>query len=383
MGLWEKKRLVLAIGVVGLACACGEAAQSSAPQSEAGSSGAALSGTAGLAGERAVSSGGGGMGNANAGRASTAAAGANPVAVGGAAAAGANGAAGAPNPCPAAIDPGDQTSDHASPYTLGTDKRACLSANQIEFGGTTINDVDYYRFTTPNDGYGGYVVVRLSDIVMQHVVDNPYAFELKVGLYAGSDQGMLDTFNNEGTPVTAPDFGFWFAAAPNTDYLVQVQFDVPSQIDATEYTLRADYTPAPDPFEPNDGYSPQPPRLPIGEPVQAYLLAGYASATKPSSADFYALTLAAGAATISISDVPSDIRMEASLVPNFTTPAMDPVGNTADMPGQPLTLQITVPAGGADFYLVLGSADHAQEPLGWGTTPADYARHPYTIEVTQ
>jgi len=278
----------------------------------------------------------------------------------------ATGGVAAVDPC--LTDPMD-TPQTPTPYTLNTALRACLSADRVTADGLTGLDVDTYSFTTPNDG-GGVVLVRISDIVMQGFRHNTWAFELKVTLTLSGGQ-VVNAVNNEGTTATASDIAFWFGALGNTEYHLSVAFDDPPQIDLTEYTLRADYISAPDPFEPNNTFglgAPADPRISVGQPIQAYFLGGYGTSSGPAFDDYYLVTLAPGTAKVTVSNVASDVLLASNVIsPDGNNPDMiSSDGKLADKPGDGLTYDVQAPHGGDVIVGVW--AGSPMKPFGLGST---------------
>ena len=82
---------------------------------------------------------------------------------------------------------------HATTLPIGVPYQACIQ---------TGSDIDWYQFTVPSTGQGGYVIAAITDV--------PAAAEMIDQLYSASTNGLIHTTqaNNPGTNVYT-----WFAAA--------------------------------------------------------------------------------------------------------------------------------------------------------------------------
>src|SRR5262249_42568936 len=109
-------------------------------------------------------------------------------------------------------------------------------------------------------------------------------------------------FGGEGTNVY-----YWFSAVASTRYRVRVNSVLQGAM-PNPYTFNATYVAVNDTFEPND-MRPQAKTITVGSAVHGFFYAGYATSTGPTDTDWddwYKVTLAAGSAQISVTDVPSD-----------------------------------------------------------------------------
>jgi hypothetical protein len=267
-------------------------------------------------------------------------------------------------------DPGGPDFDHAGSYELGTTLDTCLNET---------SDIDYYTFTTPDDPAGGYVAVTVSGI--DNYFRNPYTNELVVAMYAGSDSYQVTSFGNA---ATESQIAFWFGVEPSTRYTLNVGFLQTTFDDIVKYTLATEYHATPDPFEPNQSKG-EATRLEVGTPATSYMTAGYTSSSSLDAEwwDFFVVTLDAGPATVTLSNLPTDLRFEFYVYDALTFDSQIwgyAYGLTA---GQDITLttDASMPAG--DYYVFVEPLDGFVDEFGAGTTPANNFTHTYTLTVTQ
>jgi hypothetical protein len=296
-----------------------------------------------------------------------------PNGAGGSAGNGGEDAAKTGNGDPCKTDPGNNDLDHATEYALGTDLPACI---------TGASDVDYYQFTTPNHIVDGYVVVTVSDIVERYM--NLYTNELQVDVYPGSDTHSLFYVYNDSS---GKDINLWFAAAAGTTYRIRVQLEVSGFSYAlTSYTFHASFTPIEDMYEPNQSEGAATP-ISLGQTIHAYMSGGYTSAASDLGSawwDFYEFTLAAGSATIKLTDLPNDLRFDAYVYDDLDPAHTQIRGYAYNMTaGQDIIFNTDTNLPAGKYYLQLDVLDTYTKAYGSGTTPANYLTHPYALTVTQ
>jgi hypothetical protein len=260
---------------------------------------------------------------------------------------------------PCSCDPPNGDPAHAEPYALGSSIISCISST---------GDLDYYEFETPANSPGGAVVVS---------VDWPGSGTMDPAVFVAGDTTKL--FDQSAQGATS----FWFAAAPSTRYLVEVQspfFYPPS----SPYTFHATYTAAASPVQPGGTKASATP-LSLGTAVQALMFAGYTSDTINDTAwwQWYQLTLAAGSATVSITNVASDLTLEAYLYDatnNANT--IHGYGSSASAGGS-ISFMTSAPVTAGTYYIQLEPVTYTTHPYGSGTTPGAFTTQPYTLLVTQ
>ncbi len=279
----------------------------------------------------------------------------------GAGSAGAGGGAGAQvNRCAAAPDEREPNDDRerATPYTLAAAVVGCVAAR---------TDEDFYEFVVPNDPGGGYVQVAVTDVGPGIV---------RVRIHAASDNGEItEQFAaNSGQSVTV-----FFPTAPGNKYRVAVS-DFASWRSPYTYRLSASYARVNDLFEPNDSRA-DARQVQVGTVVMAHLFAGRPSADELSPEaydDWFRVTLSAGAATVKLEDVASDLLGDLYL--------LDGQGNAiehkfADTKGASVTARALTVAAGVHF--VRATVFAVPVSAGKGTTVPDHFTHPYRLTVTQ
>jgi hypothetical protein len=261
-------------------------------------------------------------------------------------------------------DPGNTSFARAVAFAIDTPFLGCL---------TTETDTRYEDFTTPaTPGAGGYVVLTFSDV-------GPIAIDASV--YVASDTSfslfeMRAAHDGDGLV-------YWFAAAPATEYVVSVQ-DLFGEASYSAYTLTATFTPADDPHKPNDSEATATP-LTLGTAVQSLAMHGYTSSdslSDPGWTSYFQVTLGSTPATVSVTNVPAELTLEAQVYGNANE-NYDSLGfaqSTANGASLSFTTDQTIVPG--PHYVVVEPVTNPNA-YGSGSTPASYVTNPYTLVVTQ
>jgi hypothetical protein len=257
---------------------------------------------------------------------------------------------------PCACDPGNDDPAHALPYTPGTTLSACLSST---------GDLDYYAIETPANQPGGVIAVT---------VDYMGLDTFDVAVFVGTD--ATEVFDEQGGPVS-----LWFAAAPSTKYVIEVSTSY--DYEPSAYTFEATYTAVTSPSKPGSTkYSALP--ITVGTPVQALMFAGYTTDQIDTTAwwQWYEVTLADGNATVSITNVPSDLTLEAYLY-DSTSNSNTIHGYGSASAGGSIMFTTSSPVTAGTYYVQVDPVDYTTQAYGGGTTPGPLATQPYTLSVTQ
>jgi hypothetical protein len=310
-------------------------------------------GGAGAAG--AVSPGGGSGGAAGRGGAG----GAGGAPGGGAGGGGAGGAV--TSACGALTGPAEAEPNGDNPtataYAFGDSVQGCLE---------TATDVDAFRFAVPDDGTGGGVLVAFTGVGEG---------SLQARVFVEGDNGALvEPYEaNRGGNLTA-----YFAAAPGRTYYVQVSSFAGERFG---YTMKATYAPVADAFEPNDGREAATP-IGLNMPYSAYYFAGYAGAAAPGEdrlQDFFAVDLAAGAATVALTNAPATFRADVRVF----DPAGEQVASAyTTTPGANVTVNVNATAGGK-YAIAVRHFSVAPEYAGKADALPEHFTKPYQLLVTQ
>jgi len=263
------------------------------------------------------------------------------------------------DPCEGStIEPND---DHETPtpYAIGTAFDACLQS---------IDDVDVYEFTVPDDQRGGMAVINITEV-------GPNA-DTELELWAAADDGE---FYSTGTNTEGASVYFNFNAAPAATFRLVVTnyLDVMSP---NPYRLTINYQQVPDEHEPNQVRNQAVP-IEVGEDVEAYLFAGWANSTgvpEEDWYDWYSIDLEVGDTSFLVDVLASDIDHEIVLYNPIGTQIASEGTNTE---GSSIVLEYEVPEAGEYFvrvnpYIPPGTQDDSLDV-------PEYAGTPYTLTVTQ
>jgi hypothetical protein len=229
-----------------------------------------------------------------------------------------------------------------------------------------MNDVDFYQITAPVAPAGGVMTVDINNVSSEGTVE--------MVVTAADDNGeVFSTYTaDQGASLSG-----WFAVASGATYRIKVDRFAGSNF---THDLSLTYTPIVDMYEPNNTRADAKPIV-VGTPIQAS--AGVVTPKSDSVAadeqDWYKVTLAAGGATVRMSNVPADYRCEvatynsagAQLETNYTTT----MGANCE-----LSLPPSTPAGEVTIKV---QAFAGAGPTGaGGAVPPRYTAQ-YTLAVTQ
>jgi hypothetical protein len=203
-------------------------------------------------------------------------------------------------------EPND-TREQATAITLGSTYSSLCVSNPDK-----TDELDFFEFTAPaTDLAGGYVEVKLSnvqsdgigDVIVTSSLDNDVVFESYT-----VDHGA----NVEG----------WLTVAPGAKYRIQVS-RFGGAGDRFAYDLSTKYTAIKDAYEPNDKKE-DAKSISLNTPIQASAAAVSAKAELAvgDDQDWFKVTLAAGTATVKMTNVPSDYLCDVQLY--------DPTGAAVD-----------------------------------------------------
>ncbi len=234
----------------------------------------------------------------------------------------------------------------------------------------SISDIDFYQFTLPTaPAQGGYVKVQLTDVGQEG--------SLEVHVFAAHDNGEFESSYNATNGGSVFTF---FAGKAGATFRLRVNRFAGVAM-PTAYTLTAAYYPVNDVNEPNDDNAHAAPLM-VGKAANGYFFAGNEDSTPPAAAaweDRFKVTLPAGAVTIALTNIASDISGVVTLY--------NPLGSKIDSKydptdGSSVVLKTTVPAPDAgDCYVVVepfsGKTTH-----GDGSTVPVYFTTPYSLLVT-
>jgi hypothetical protein len=221
----------------------------------------------------------------------------------------------------------------------------------------------YVQFTTPaGPGGGGYVVVKFTDVSPGTTIDT--------FLYMGNDTAFAHTLF-ELRAVT-----YWFAAFPATTYVIRVNDNYGGGLG--HYTFTATYTPVYSALRANLSGADARPQLTVGTPVEDYIFRGYRSRFTDTWSWSYKVTLAAGPATVTLSN----------LSPDFYTNARmnDASGSDWYSPFTPAGQDFTLTTGGpvaAGEYTIWIEPYMNPKAYGVGETPSSFVTKPFTMLVKQ
>jgi hypothetical protein len=247
--------------------------------------------------------------------------------------------------------------DHPTAYALGTDFHACLQKK---------DDVDYYSFDAPAaPAQGGYFIVSATEVGTNGNV--------RITPQAVVDNGDITSpYGSNGESVFA-----WFNAKSGASFHVKVTAFTGSDT-PVPYTLRVVYKGVPDANEPNDTRATATPMI-AGTPIHGYEFAGFENSTNPPDAawqDWFKVTLGAGTATVTLSDVGADVNGDVTL---YDTNGSLVAREYATELGASVVVTKAVTAG--DYYV---KVNPFTDPANHGTTstvPA-YLSQPYTLTAT-
>lgn len=213
------------------------------------------------------------------------------------------------------------------------------------------NDTDYFTVVTPSGNKaGGFLKVTVDD------TDSVELLAVLEDMGGGSNQEVWSGRALNGGATTSL---VGYAAAPAARRY-NLFVGGAQRAGAAKYHASIAYTPFDDTFEPNDAFG-DAKTITAGTAAHAifptYIPAGFND--KVDDADWYLAAHAAGAFTVTLSDVPSDVQaqMEAYFVPAGSSSMGSTLGSaTGASKGAPLTITGTLPSAGSIRIEVKGRA---------------------------
>ncbi len=247
----------------------------------------------------------------------------------------------------------DDTRATSRAFLLGGGVNACVG---------TAEDVDYYEFTAPSDNSGGYVSIEVDN-----VSDNG-----AISFTVESGENDVVIFDN--SALDAASITGFIGVVPGEKYRVAVRNYV-GFATAFKYRLKLDYTRINDSYEPNDKRD-DAKAITIGTAVNAYMWKGFGESTKWD--DWYKVTLAAGNASINVTNVPTDVAIITDLV---TADGTLVVSRTSTNEGAAVTLTPTLVTAGT-YYVRVGTSSYPIIESRGLTYPDSFTRA-YALTISQ
>jgi hypothetical protein len=267
--------------------------------------------------------------------------------------------------------PGDSSTPEADPPASCTPSANDPSRAAVAILGTPLPcsgaaTYQYVQFTTPaSPGGGGYVVVKFTDGISK----------LDTFLYMGDDTGfahsLFELHAGNGGELT-----YWFAAYPATSYVIRVNDLYGGGLGP--FTFTATYTPVYSALRANLSGPDARPQLTVGTPVEDYVFRGYRTRLSDTWSWSYKVTLAAGPATVTLSNLSPDFYTEARM--------NDAFGSDWYSPFTPMGQDFTLTTGGpvaAGEYVIWVEAYMNPKAYGVGDTPNSFVTKPFTMVVKQ
>jgi hypothetical protein len=234
----------------------------------------------------------------------------------------------------------------------------------------TLNDIDFYELTAPNDPAGGYYQFSVTGLT----------FDVDLLAYNVADQGEIGHIyaSSDGQNL----YGY-LAVAPGKKYRLSVGPFGSTSMAPTKYTLNVTYTKVDDAQEPNETVDSAKP-ITLGAPVTGYLFGGVRTVPQKveASADWYTVMAGAGNLTATVENVPSNLTAYVRII----DPAgMDEYGLS---PNDGANVTVTKMNGTAGAWKILVqyfsekadfAFDRAEDAM---TVPPNFTR-PYKLTVTQ
>jgi hypothetical protein len=243
---------------------------------------------------------------------------------------------------------------------------ALPSATRGACVGGSVDTSDFYEVLAPMDAAGGVVRVAVTNVGADGLPE--------LTVTAAEDNGAIV---NAYTTDRGASIEGWFAVAPGARYRVRVEpFAGAARF---RYDFNVTYTALNDAFEPNNARTAARP-ITVGTPIQASagIVTPRSMAVAADAEDWYRVTLAAGAASVRVTNVPADFLCDVSV---FDAAGMSLGERYTTTPGANCELTLmAVPAGEVTIKLEPFSGG---APLGaGGPTPPRYTGQ-YTLSVTQ
>jgi hypothetical protein len=143
------------------------------------------------------------------------------------------------------------------------------------------------------------------------------------------------------------------------------------------YTLTVNYISLNDLYEPNDTRFDAKP-IPLNTAISAYMFAGYPTGMIAPYDDYFAVNMAAGGFTVTLSYYPADVSPHVTI---YNTQGTQLVSMTSTSTGAGLTVPATAAAAG--LYYVQFTPYNTPVAAGIGQTLPDHFTRPYMFTVTQ
>jgi hypothetical protein len=259
-------------------------------------------------------------------------------------------------------EPND-TRETATPVDVNRSyTRLCLS----NVDGTT-DPSDFYVMTAPTDAAGGYVTFTISNVGTTGTVE-----ALATAVADGAQ--MVDvTGSNDGATVTG-----WFTVSPGAQYRLELR-RYPGAGETFAYDLQLAYTTVSDAYEPNNTRA-DAKAIALNTPVQASGVAFSANGALATADgdDWYRLTLAAGAATVKLTNAPADYTCDIQLFDSTNSA----VANEVSATGPGANCEIDAMNVAAGVYTLDVRSYLTIDRAGSGAPPPSITAD-YTLAVTQ
>ncbi len=257
--------------------------------------------------------------------------------------------------------PGEPNNTRETATTVSTDggvTHGCV--------GGSADDKDFYEFTAPTSTAGGLVRISLTNVST--------AAAPEMTIYAASDNGEIAS-KYETDP--GKSLSMWLTVASGAKYRVALNpFASSSNI---SYDLALSYTGLADAYEPNNRKEDAKP-LTLGTAIQASAAAVSAASTftDADAEDWFKATVAAGTATVLMSNVPADYGCDVEVFDAAGTGIAEKYSTSAGANCQVDLVSLTA----GDIYLKVH--EFAGKPLqgGDGAPPASITGQ-YTLKVSQ
>jgi hypothetical protein len=248
--------------------------------------------------------------------------------------------------------------ESAADYALGTELEACLQAP---------DDIDFYAFTAPGEPMpGGDFVVQITQVGDEA--------RIEAIVEAVADDGDIQ----RASAARADSVFLWFNAKAGAAFRLKVVQLGAADYERQPYTLKIDYTGLPDEHEPNDVRA-EAAAMSVDAAVQGYMFGGYENATAIAAAtweDWFRVTLAGGMATITLSELASDMNGSVTLYDASGTQ----LASEAEVArGSSVVLMRAVMAG--EHYVKVRPRD-IPATRGSGSVTPSYLTQPYTLTAT-
>ncbi len=231
------------------------------------------------------------------------------------------------------------------------------------------DELDFFVFTAPaSDNAGGFVEVTVSNVQNQGIAE--------IIVTSVEDNGVIfDSYTTDaGANVTG-----WLTVTPGAKYRIQVN-RFGGKGDRFAYDLVAKYTAIVDTFEPNDTKE-QAKAIEVKKPISASAAVSSAKtdATEDDDADFYKVTLGAGAASVKMTQVPADYMCDVELI----DAAGERVGEKYQTDkGADCVLDVVDLAGGS-YFVKVHTFGGVSDRGGPGAEVPAYVRQQYSLDVVQ